>query len=82
MISMFWRATVNMGMYVPINHWRHTHPKYQGSDINWTYGKKFDTYSLGIILLGIAYRKSIEEIIDADKPRQRPANSTRFRRTC
>lgn len=42
------------------------HPKHQGSRTKGTYRKTLGIYSLGIILLEIAYWKSIEEIIDVD----------------
>ena len=42
------------------------HPDYQGSDAKGTYRKTFDIYSLGIILLEIAYWKCIEDILGMD----------------
>lgn len=44
----------------------YVHPSYQGSDARGTYRKTFDIYSLGIILLEIAYWKCIEHIVGID----------------
>ena len=40
------------------------HPDYQGSDSKPNYCKSFDIYSLGIVLLEIAYWRPIEAILD------------------
>lgn len=58
-------GTTTGGEYNP---WWETyvHPLYQGSRTQGTYRKTFDIYSLGIILLEIAYWKTIEQIIDID----------------
>ena len=44
----------------------YAHPKYQGGRTRGRYRKSFDIYSLGIILLEIAYWKSIEDIMEID----------------
>ena len=44
----------------------YVHPAYQGSGTKGTYRKTFDIYSLGIILLEIAYWKPIQEIMGLD----------------
>ena len=44
----------------------YVHPNYQGSNAKGTYRKTFDIYSLGIILLEIAYWKRIEHIMGVD----------------
>ena len=51
-----------------VNEWweLYVHPSYQGSDAKGTYRKTFDIYSLGIILLEIAYWKPIENILGLD----------------
>ncbi|KAF6218527.1 hypothetical protein HO133_005876 [Letharia lupina] len=51
----------------------YVHPNYQGSDAKGTYRKTFDIYSLGIILLEIAYWKPIEQILDIDTHTAKPA---------
>ena len=49
------------------------HPDYQGSNAKGTYRKTFDIYSLGIILLEIAYWKCIEDILGIDMNYATPA---------
>ena len=49
------------------------HPDYQGSDAKGTYRKTFDIYSLGIILLEIAYWKCIEDILGINMDYATPA---------
>lgn len=49
------------------------HPNYQGPDAKGTYRKTFDIYSLGIILLEIAYWKCIEDILGIDMNDVNPA---------
>ena len=49
------------------------HPDYQGSDAKGTYRKTFDIYSLGIILLEIAYWECIEDILGIDMNNVNPA---------
>ena len=44
----------------------YAHPIYQGGRTKGHYRKSFDIYSLGIILLEIAYWKSIEKIMEID----------------
>ena len=44
----------------------YAHPIYQGGGTRGRYRKSFDIYSLGIILLEIAYWKSIEDIMEID----------------
>ncbi|KAL8693779.1 MAG: hypothetical protein Q9218_001475 [Villophora microphyllina] len=44
----------------------YVHPDYQGSGTKGTYRKTFDIYSLGIILLEIAYWKPVEKIMEID----------------
>lgn len=44
----------------------YVHPNYQGYEAKGTYRKTFDIYSLGIILLEIAYWKRIEHILGID----------------
>lgn len=44
----------------------HVHPDYQGSDARGTFRKTFDIYSLGIILLEIAYWERVEQIMGID----------------
>lgn len=51
----------------------YVHPSYQGSDAKGTYRKTFDIYSLGIILLEIAYWKRIEDIMGIDMNEATPA---------
>ncbi|CAD6592854.1 MAG: hypothetical protein ASARMPRED_006753 [Alectoria sarmentosa] len=51
----------------------YVHPDYQGSDAKGTYRKTFDIYSLGIILLEIAYWKRIENILAIDMNDVTPA---------
>ena len=51
----------------------YVHPNYQGSDAKGTYRKTFDIYSLGIILLEIAYWKRIENILGIDMNDVTPA---------
>ena len=51
----------------------YVHPNYQGSDAKGTYRKTFDIYSLGIILLEIAYWKRIEHILGIDMNEATPA---------
>ena len=51
----------------------YVHPNYQGSDARGTYRKTFDIYSLGIILLEIAYWKRIEHIMAIDMNEVTPA---------
>ena len=51
----------------------YVHPGYQGSDAKGTYRKTFDIYSLGIILLEIAYWTRIEDILDIDMDDVTPA---------
>ena len=50
------------------NPWReiYAHPMYQGGATKGGYRKSFDIYSLGVILLEIAYWKSIEMIMEID----------------
>ncbi len=51
----------------------YVHPNYQGYQAKGTYRKTFDIYSLGIILLEIAYWKRIESILDIDTHTATPA---------
>ena len=51
----------------------YVHPNYQGYEAKGTYRKTFDIYSLGIILLEIAYWKRIEQILDIDTHTAKPA---------
>lgn len=51
----------------------YVHPNYQGYEAKGTYRKTFDIYSLGIILLEIAYWKRIEHILDIDTHTAQPA---------
>ena len=51
----------------------YVHPNYQGVEAKGTYSKIFDIYSLGIILLEIAYWKRIEQIITIDTHSAKPA---------
>ena len=51
----------------------YVHPNYQGYEAKGTYRKTFDIYSLGIILLEIAYWKRIEQILDIDTHMAKPA---------
>ena len=51
----------------------YVHPNYQGYEAKGTYRKTFDIYSLGIILLEIAYWKRIEDILDIDTHTAKPA---------
>lgn len=51
----------------------YAHPNYQGGRTRGRYRKSFDIYSLGIILLEIAYWKSIEDIMEID-PSKAPRN--------
>ncbi|CAD6569252.1 MAG: hypothetical protein ASARMPREDX12_002269 [Alectoria sarmentosa] len=51
----------------------YVHPNYQGYEAKGTYRKTFDIYSLGIILLEIAYWKRIEHILDIDTHTAKPA---------
>ena len=51
----------------------YVHPSYQGVEAKGTYSKIFDIYSLGIILLEIAYWKRIEQIITIDTHSAKPA---------
>ncbi|KAL8725337.1 MAG: hypothetical protein Q9181_006447 [Wetmoreana brouardii] len=44
----------------------YVHPDYQGTGTKGTYRKTFDIYSLGIILLEIAYWQTIENIMEID----------------
>ena len=51
----------------------YVHPSYQGVEAKGTYSIIFDIYSLGIILLEIAYWKRIEQIITIDTHSAKPA---------
>lgn len=51
----------------------YVHPNYQGYEAKGTYRKTFDIYSLGIILLEIAYWKRIEDVLDIDTHTAKPA---------
>ena len=51
----------------------YVHPNYQGVEAKGTYSKIFDIYSLGIILLEIAYWERIEQIITIDTHAAKPA---------
>ncbi len=51
----------------------YVHPDYQGSDAKGTYRKTFDIFSLGMILLEIAYWKPIEDILGIDLNDATPA---------
>ena len=51
----------------------YVHPNYQGYEAKGTYRKTFDIYSLGIILLEIAYWKRIEDILEIDTHNAKPA---------
>ncbi|KAL8870695.1 MAG: hypothetical protein Q9174_003321 [Haloplaca sp. 1 TL-2023] len=44
----------------------YVHPEYQGSGVKGTYRKTFDIYSLGVILLEIAYWKPVEKVLGID----------------
>lgn len=51
----------------------YVHPDYQASEAKGTYRKTFDIYSLGIILLEIAYWQHIEDVLSIDMNDVTPA---------
>lgn len=65
--------TTTSGMEVNDYVMLYVHPDYQGSDAKGTYRKTFDIYSLGIILLEIAYWKPIDNILGIDMNNATPA---------
>ena len=50
----------------------YAHPMYQGGNTKGHYRKSFDIYSLGVILLEIAYWKSIEVVMEIDPEKAPP----------
>lgn len=57
----------------------YVHPKYQGRDARGTYRKTFDIYSLGVVLLELAYWQSIQEIMGFKNKPPTPYEVKNFR---
>ncbi|KAL0260581.1 hypothetical protein SLS55_004271 [Diplodia seriata] len=55
------------------------HPRAQGSQADISYLKTFDIYSLGVILLEIAYWKPLASILHIDLLKARPSTTLRIR---
>ena len=57
----------------------YAHPNYQGDRARGSYRKTYDIYSLGIVLLEIAYWRSIEQIMKINPPEARTSEFVKIR---